>query len=69
MRDELKGLSLGTTGPTRALPVAERTGVQMYELRARIVADTAITQFERGLTDRFRMDPGNLHIDRLPLHM
>jgi len=49
--------------------MAERTGIQMYELRARIVADTAISQFERGLTDRFGMDPGNPHIDRLPLHV
>jgi hypothetical protein len=65
----LNGLRLGTTGPMRALPVAERTGIQMYELRARIIADTAISEFERGLTDRFRMDPGNPHIDRLPLHM
>ncbi len=41
----------------------------MYEFRARIVADTAISQFERGLADRFGMDHGNLHIDRLSLHM
>src|SRR5215472_6867387 len=54
-------------GPHRAAPLAHRPAIDMDKAGARVVADTAAAQAQRGVADLFGAAPLAAQIDRHPL--
>jgi len=53
----------------KKLPGSERTTIQMNEIRARVIPDSAILQLQGNPADFTKTDAGNEKIDCLPFDM